>query len=127
MSGMQTTSHILMIRPVSFGFNAETAVNNAFQVKTNGDDAQYNALKEFDAFVKVLQQNGVDVMVVEDTPEPHTPDSIFPNNWLSFHEDGSVLLYPMYAMNRRAERKQHVLDTIAEKFLIARDLFFIPW
>ena len=122
MSSMQTTSHILMIRPVSFGFNAETAVNNAFQVKSNEEDVQHKALQEFDAFVNVLRQNGVDVTVVEDTLEPHTPDSIFPNNWLSFHEDGSVLLYPMYAVNRRSERKQHVLDTIAEKFSITKEI-----
>jgi hypothetical protein len=111
-----------MIRPVNFGYNAETAVNNAFQVKSKEDDVQTKALKEFDAFVNVLQQNGVDVTVAEDTMEPHTPDSIFPNNWVSFHDDGSVLLYPMYAVNRRAERKQHVLDTIAEKFLIERKI-----
>ena len=102
-----------MIRPVNFGYNAETAVNNAFQVKGNDMDAQNKALKEFDEFVKVLRQNGVDVTVVEDTAEPYTPDSIFPNNWVSFHNDGSVLLYPMYAENRRAERKEHVLEKVA--------------
>lgn len=109
-----------MIRPVNFGYNAETAVNNAFQVKSTDDDIQDKALKEFDGFVEVLRQNGVDVTVVEDTPEPYTPDSIFPNNWISFHNDGTVLLYPMYAVNRRAERKQHVLDVITEKFTIGR-------
>ena len=119
---MQTTSHILMIRPVNFGYNAETAVNNAFQVKGKGDNVQNKALKEFDTFVNVLQQNGVDVTVVEDTNEPHTPDSIFPNNWVSFHNDGSVLLYPMYAVNRRSERKQHVLEKIGEKFSIERKI-----
>src|ERR1700740_468988 len=102
-----------MIRPVNFCYNAETAVNNAFQVKGD-NDAQAKSLQEFDQFVNVLKQNGIDVTVVEDTIEPHTPDSIFPNNWVSFHSDGSVLLYPMYAMNRRAERKQHVLDRIKE-------------
>ncbi len=111
-----------MIRPVSFGYNAETAVNNAFQVKGEQDDVQYKALKEFDAFVNVLRQNGVDVIVTEDTIEPHTPDSIFPNNWVSFHNDGTVLLYPMYAVNRRAERKQHVIDAIAEKFTIKKKI-----
>jgi hypothetical protein len=119
---MQTTSHILMIRPVNFGYNAETAVNNAFQVKGKEDDVQNKALIEFDSFVNVLQQNGVDVTVVEDTAEPHTPDSIFPNNWVSFHEDGSVLLYPMFAVNRRGERKQHVLEKIADKFSIERKI-----
>ena len=68
--------------------------------------------EEFDDFVKKLIAAGVDVTVVQDTAEPHTPDSIFPNNWISFHDDGSVVLYPMYAPNRRAERKQHVLDAI---------------
>ena len=75
---MQTTSHILMIRPVNFGFNAETAVNNAFQVQSGDTDVQQNARKEFDDFVTVLRNNGVDVTVVEDTATPHTPDSIFP-------------------------------------------------
>ncbi|MFI5131934.1 MAG: citrulline utilization hydrolase CtlX [Chitinophagales bacterium] len=119
---MQTTSHILMIRPVNFGYNAETAVNNAFQVKGKDDDIHKKALKEFDTFVKVLEQNGVDVTVAEDTKEPHTPDSIFPNNWVSFHNDGTVLLYPMYAVNRRTERKEHVLEKLAQKFSIKRKI-----
>jgi len=113
-----------MIRPVSFGFNAETAVNNAFQVKSNETDVQQNALKEFDNFVIVLQNNGVDVTVAEDTAIPHTPDSIFPNNWVSFHHDGSLLLYPMYAVNRRAERKEHVLKKINEKFTVTKKIDF---
>jgi hypothetical protein len=109
-----------MIRPVNFGYNAETAVNNAFQVKGEDSDVQNKAVEEFDSFANVLLQNGVDVTVVEDTIEPHTPDSIFPNNWISFHNDGMVLLYPMYATNRRKERKQHVLEKIAERFSIAK-------
>ncbi|TAD89881.1 MAG: amidinotransferase [Bacteroidetes bacterium] len=112
-------SHLLMIRPVRFGYNAETAVNNAFQVHTSSGNAQEMALQEFDAFVVKLRQFGVDVTVVNDTPEPHTPDSIFPNNWISFHHDGSVVLYPMYAHNRRQERKAHVLQAIADKFVVA--------
>jgi len=115
---MQTTSHILMIRPVNFGYNAETAVNNAFQVAGMDAEAQKKALREFDAFVSVLRSNGVDVTVVQDTPEPHTPDSIFPNNWISFHNDGTVIFYPMYAANRRLERKQHVIDTVRSLFEI---------
>lgn len=115
---MQTTSHILMIRPVNFGYNAETAVNNAFQVAGMDAEAQKKALREFDAFVSVLRSNGVDVTVVQDTPEPHTPDSIFPNNWISFHNDGTVIFYPMYAANRRLERKQHVIDTVRTLFEI---------
>ena len=115
---MQTTSHLLMIRPVRFGYNAETAVNNAFQVQTAEGDTQQKALEEFDRFVTLLRSKGVDVTVVEDSPEPHTPDSIFPNNWISFHHDGRIVLYPMYAVNRRAERKPLVTNVVAEKFTI---------
>lgn len=115
---MQTTSHILMIRPVRFGYNPETAVNNAFQTAPNEEAAaiQQKALQEFDAFVDLLRQNDVDVTVVNDTPEPHTPDSIFPNNWISFHEDGSWFLYPMFAPNRRQERKTAVIDALNSRF-----------
>lgn len=119
---MQTTSHILMIRPVNFAFNAETATNNAFQVKNEETNVQQKALKEFDEFVSLLRKNGVDVTVVHDTAEPNTPDSIFPNNWVSFHGDGTILLYPMYAPNRRAERKEHVLETIDEHFLVKKKI-----
>lgn len=117
---MQTTSHILMIRPVSFVYNEETAINNAFQSASEETTAnvQQKALQEFDDFVALLRSNGVDVTVVEDTPVPHTPDSIFPNNWVSFHSNGTVLLYPMFAVNRRAERKPHVLDKIKQQFAI---------
>jgi hypothetical protein len=115
---MQNTNTVLMIRPVHFAYNAETAVNNKFQVAGNEEAAQAKALEEFDAFVEKLRSNDIDVTVVNDTPDPHTPDSIFPNNWISFHEDGTVVLYPMYAANRRAERKQHVLDVINNKFNI---------
>jgi hypothetical protein len=119
---MQTTSHILMIRPVNFAFNAETATNNAFQIKTDDTDVQGKAIKEFDQFVSMLRSNGLDVTLVEDTREPNTPDSIFPNNWISFHGDGTVLLYPMYAPNRRAERKEHVIEKVNEHFLIKKTI-----
>lgn len=119
---MQTTSHLLMVAPVNFGYNAETAVNNAFQVAGHDKGAQEKAASEFSGFVEVLRHNGVDVTVVSDTAEPHTPDSIFPNNWISFHHDGTVVLYPMYALNRRLERKQHVLEAVSNKFTIARQL-----
>jgi hypothetical protein len=121
---MQTTSHLLMIRPVNFTFNAETAVNNAFQVAGADADAQRKALAEFDRFVQLLRENGVDVTVVDDTPQPYTPDSIFPNNWVSFHREGTVCLYPMYAANRRLERKPGVLETIARRFRIDATLDF---
>src|SRR5215510_1952392 len=121
---MQTTSHILMIRPVNFSFNAETATNNAFQVAGNDDGAQEKALKEFNDFVNVLRENGVDVTVVDDTPDPYTPDSIFPNNWISFHYDGTICLYPMFAANRRLERKAGVIETISKKFRVANKIDF---
>lgn len=120
---MPLTSHILMIRPVRFDFNTQTAASNAFQNASAKQDAQATqaaALQEFDTFVSRLRAEGVNVSVAEDTPEPHTPDSIFPNNWVSFHEDGSVILYPMYAPNRRLERRQDILDKLGRDYLISR-------
>ena len=107
-----------MIRPVNFSFNAETAVNNAFQSAATDDSTQGKALAEFESFVKVLRDNGVDVTVIDDTPQPYTPDSIFPNNWISFHEEGIVCLYPMYAVNRRLERKPGVLHQLEKRFRV---------
>jgi len=121
---MQNTNTVLMIRPVHFTYNRETAVNNKFQVAGNAEAAQAKALEEFDAFTEKLRHNNIDVTVVEDTPEPHTPDSIFPNNWISFHDTGTIVLYPMYAENRRAERKEHVLDAINQKFTISNTIDF---
>ncbi|HTE08420.1 MAG TPA: arginine deiminase-related protein [Flavitalea sp.] len=115
---MSATSHILMIRPVHFTFNEQTAINNSFQNTGFSQDSQKKALKEFDDFVELLRKNKVDVTVIPDTAEPHTPDSIFPNNWISFHELGNVVLYPMFAENRRLERKPLVLETIRQKFLV---------
>jgi len=112
-----------MIRPVNFSFNAETAVNNAFQSAAT-DNAQKQALKEFEDFATLLKSNGVDVTIIDDTPEPYTPDSIFPNNWVSFHGDGTVCLYPMYAQNRRLERKPEVLQKVSRKFDIQATLDF---
>ncbi|POY37423.1 amidinotransferase [Solitalea longa] len=123
---MQTTNHILMIRPVRFGFNAETAVNNAFQnPNAQAEDTQEKALREFDNFVDVLTENGVDVTVVEDTDTPHTPDSIFPNNWISFHNDGTICLYPMQAENRRLERRTDIPELLKVKgFEVRRTIDF---
>nr|WP_294944425.1 arginine deiminase-related protein [uncultured Mucilaginibacter sp.] len=114
---MQSTSNILMIRPVNFGFNAQTAESNAFQVQQADQQAvQQKAVQEFDGFVKVLRQNGVNVTVIEDTPEPHTPDSIFPNNWVSFHDTGDIFLYPMQAENRRLERREDIIRQLEDHF-----------
>lgn len=116
----QSTSHILMISPVNFGFNEETATSNSFQNRAaDKNGVQEKALKEFNGMVNILRHNGVDVAVVEDTPEPYTPDSIFPNNWVSFHTDGTVFLYPMQAENRRLERREDIITGIEDKFKIA--------
>ena len=110
----QTTNTILMVEPVAFGFNQQTAVNNYFQQRLNkqNNDIQQLALSEFTNMVKLLRANGINVLVVKDTEQPHTPDSIFPNNWISFHEGGQVVLYPMFAQNRRWERRTDILEMI---------------
>lgn len=115
---MQTTSHLLMIRPVDFKFNEQTAGDNKFQVAGEQADVQQKALAEFDGFVNVLRENGVDVTIINDTLTPETPDSIFPNNWISFHEDGSVYLYPMNSANRRLERRKDIIEELGKRFEI---------
>jgi hypothetical protein len=113
---MQNTNHLLMIRPVNFKFNEQTAGNNKFQQETAEQDTQEKALKEFDGLVTLLRAHEVDVTVIDDTLTPETPDSIFPNNWLSFHHDGQVFLYPMFSENRRLERRDDILTTLEKDF-----------
>ena len=113
----QITSSILMIRPVGFSMNTETAVNNYYQQVIDGlsaDEAQARALAEFDKFVEVLRSHEIEVIVVNDTYDPETPDSIFPNNWISFHHDGTIALYPMYAESRRLERRVDIKDILSD-------------
>ncbi|GMN07546.1 arginine deiminase-related protein [Croceitalea sp. MTPC5] len=114
---MQITNTILMIRPVAFRMNEQTAVNNYFQedLAIKNDMINKRAQKEFDDFVEVLRQNGVTVIVIEDRVETDTPDSIFPNNWVSFHDSGTVVVYPMFAENRRKERREDVFDVLEEQ------------
>ena len=121
----QTTNSILMIRPVAFRMNEQTAVNNYYQkVLDNLLPATVNAKaqEEFDTFVKKLQAVGVNVIVVDDTANPDTPDSIFPNNWISFHETGDVVLYPMFAENRRGERREDVLDILEDNGFVINEI-----
>jgi hypothetical protein len=121
----QTTNTILMIRPVAFRMNEQTAVNNYYQkVLDNLLPATVNAKAqaEFDAYVEKLRTAGVNVVVVDDTLDPDTPDSIFPNNWVSFHENGDVALYPMFAENRRLERREDILDILEEKGFVINDI-----
>ena len=114
----QTTNTILMIRPENFRMNAQTAVNNHYQKEIkNMLPAAINAKaqQEFDAFVDKLQAVGVEVIVVNDTKDTDTPDALFPNNWISFHENGDVAIYPMFAENRRLEKREDVLEILEEK------------
>ena len=113
----QTTNTILMIRPVSFRMNEQTAVNNYYQKVIDGlmpATANVKAQREFDTLVEKLRAVGVNVVVVDDTLDSDTPDSIFPNNWISFHESGDVVLYPMFAENRRLERREDVLEVLED-------------
>lgn len=108
----QSTDSVFMVRPSCFGFNEQTAGSNAFQsapAQPAGDD-QAQALAEFDSFVRQLRAEGVDVLVAADDPVPPRPDAVFPNNWISFHADGTLVLYPMQAPNRRLERRAGLID-----------------
>lgn len=114
---MQISNTILMIRPVAFRMNEQTAVNNYFMEDLDIKNQAINekAQQEFDDFVKVLREKGVQVIVIDDTKEPDTPDSIFPNNWISFHADGTVGIYPMFAENRRLERREDVFTVLEQQ------------
>ena len=115
----QITNSIMMIKPVGFRYNEQTAVNNYYQKVLNNltpEIMQENALNEFNALVEKLQNIGMNVVVIEDDKATDTPDSIFPNNWVSFHNDGIVGLYPMCAENRRDERREDILDALVDEY-----------
>jgi len=120
----QSASAVLMIRPANFGANPETAGSNAFQKDAaSGPEVQARALAEFDALAEALRKAGVVVEVFQDRAEPVTPDAVFPNNWVSFHADGSAWLYPMLALNRRWERRPDILQALkAERGYILKDV-----
>ena len=121
----QTTNSILMIRPVAFRMNEQTTINNYYQKVLDGllpATVNAKAQQEFDAFVEKLTAVGVDVTVVDDSLDIDTPDSIFPNNWISFHENGDVALYPMFAENRRAERREDILDLLEDKGFVINNI-----
>jgi hypothetical protein len=113
---------ILMVRPYQFYFNQQTAANNFFQSNINIENANELAIAEFDAMVEKLRAHQIKVNVVQDTKDPSTPDSIFPNNWVSTHTNGTVCLYPMYAENRRAERKSSVIEFLQSNYKIENTL-----
>lgn len=123
MSETQSARNILLVRPQNFGYNSETAKSNEFQNKSQ--DADENAIKqkalaEFDRFAQTLYSKGVNIRVFEDTEFPQKPDAIFPNNWVSFHEDGTVILYPMQAQNRRSERRMDIIETLGQEFHVEK-------
>ncbi len=121
----QITDTIVMIRPINFRMNEQTAVNNYYQKALEGiskEMIQSNAVKEFDIFVERLRSVGINVIVIQDTKIPDTPDSIFPNNWVSFHENGDVALYPMFAENRRLERREDILEQIEKEGFIIENI-----
>ena len=119
--GQNTTATIMMVRPVKFRLNEQTAVNNYYQKALKGitsAEVEAKAMAEFDDFVEKLRSHGVEVVVIQDTAEPSTPDSVFPNNWISFHSDGTIGLYPMYAENRRLERREDIMTTLVSQGFI---------
>ena len=119
----QITRNIMMIEPVSFNFNAETALNNYYQ-KTDSSlsesQVQIKALAEFNNFVSLLRSKQINVHVIRDINYPLTPDSIFPNNWISFHSSGEVFLYPMFAKNRRLERRDDIIENFKNEYIISQ-------
>lgn len=118
---------LLMVRPACCRFNEQTAANNLFQHKNQDPDIQDAVLEEFDGMVRTLESHDIPVVVVEDTKEPETPDAIFPNNWFSTHGDGSLVLYPMFAPNRREERKPEVMKVIREEAGTRRVVDLTGW
>lgn len=117
---MQTTNSILLIKPCCFQYNFETEFSNYFQhqLPENKLDITLKAINEFNNFALELENNGIDITIIDDTTLPEKPDAVFPNNWISTHENGKVILYPMLAENRRIERRQEIIDHIKQRFVI---------
>lgn len=126
----QITDTIMMVRPANFGYNPETAEDNAFQVLDTSlpaTEVKIRAQEEFDAFVAKLRSVGVHVIEIEDSEEPRKTDSVFPNNWITFHDDGVVVTYPMFSELRRAERRRDIIDQLSEHFRIDRYVTLEAW
>ena len=121
------TSSILLIRPTNFGFNKETASSNSFQKSSNDNnltDVSKIALAEFNHFADTLAQHGIVTIIIDDTPLPIKPDAVFPNNWISTHSDGTIVLYPMFAPNRRMERRADIVAHLKDNYVVTR---IIDW
>ncbi len=118
----QSTARIMMIRPVQFGFNTETAASNEFQQKdfdhSSSEETQTKAREEFDLMISQLSLTGLDLHIFDDTDDAYRPDAVFSNNWISFHQSGKVVLYPMMAENRRAERRLDIIEELKKDFLV---------
>ncbi|MCF0056982.1 citrulline utilization hydrolase CtlX [Dyadobacter sp. CY356] len=118
----QSTARIMMIRPVQFGFNTETAESNEFQQRdfdhSNSEETQTKAREEFDLMISQLLLTGLDLHIFDDTDDVYRPDAVFSNNWISFHQSGKVVLYPMMAKNRRAERRPDIIEALKKDFLV---------
>lgn len=129
MKFSQAPAAVLMVRPRSFGFNSQTAATNVFQRNPGGDykSIREQAQIEFDRMVDLLRANDIEVLVVEDTSHPEKPDAVFPNNWISFHHDGTVVLYPMLAANRRLERNNPVISTIKQHYVVCDTIDLTPY
>ncbi|MBV6643392.1 MAG: amidinotransferase [Cyclobacteriaceae bacterium] len=126
----QVTNTLLMVRPRNFQGNAQTAVNNYFQNlggKLSVAEIQKEALREFDLFVEKLLAKGIEVIVIEDSDHPETPDAIFPNNWISFHQSGKIYTYPMFAENRRLERRDAVINQIDQSYEVSELIRLESW
>ncbi|MBK9104291.1 MAG: amidinotransferase [Saprospiraceae bacterium] len=120
----QTTSRIIMVRPAAFGYNVETAANNTFQhiPETGQEEVKARALEEFDRLAALLEKEGVEVTVIQDTSVPVKPDAIFPNNWISFHQEDTIVTYPMFARLRRMERREEIIDELSGRYNIRQRL-----
>ena len=126
----QCASTIMLIRPANFGFNEETASSNSFQKcsnENNFSDVSKLALAEFNHFADTLLQNGIDTIIIDDTPLPIKPDAIFPNNWISTHSDGTIILYPMFANNRRQERRLDIVEMLKNQFDVTKIIDLSVW
>ena len=127
MTKQQTTSNILMVRPANFGFNTETAANNAFQTDDKSltiNEIQARAVQEFDKMVEILRGRAVHVWIGEDSVSPVKTDAIFPNNWITSHDDGTMVLYPMFAPSRRLERSEAIQEQLQEAFKVQKRIHF---
>ncbi|MGB1448253.1 MAG: citrulline utilization hydrolase CtlX [Flavobacteriaceae bacterium] len=128
MKRRQQSDTVFMVRPTHFTYNVETAVSNAFQQKTDLSDSeiQEKVTQEFDAFVRSLEENGITVEVMESSKHPIKPDAVFPNNWISLHQDGTLCLYPMLTKNRQKEREEHIITALKHRFDVKKVIDFTP-